>query len=315
MIIGTYSGGSASAYEYTTVDELLSQLPDNTANQIDALNVRNSVYTLWERVSEVEIIASQSASASVYYTNLTPTPVTVGGVVAGSTFSNKSMTEMWNMLLYPYVAPISSMSLSPTHKELGDSNQIALIYTATKKTNNISSIVISSPGGVTYTLPGAPFSTSQSGSRIVNATQNVGSAFSLTVSDSTSTVVSSSYFNWYNAVYWGKTPTFSTPDMTIVSTKPSWADGASSGTGKSLTNTKNATYNGINGSGQYLVFAWPTNFGQPTFTVNGLINTAFTKIATGVSHTNMHGYVNPNGYDIWITNTAQNSPITSFIIS
>lgn len=315
MIIGTYSGGSASAYEYSTFEELLSQLPDNTANQIDALNVRNSVYTLWERIEDVEIIASQSASASVYYTNLNPTPITVGGVPSGSTFSNKTMTEMWNMLLYPYVAPLSSLVLVPTYKELGDNNQIVLNWTATKKTNDISSITINGPGGYIYVVPGSPFTTSQSGSKIVNPTQNVVSTFSLTVSDSTSTIISSSYFTWYNPVYWGKTSTFAAPSMTIVTTKPSWADGAGVGTGKSLTSTRNATYNGIYGAGQYLVFAWPTDFGDPTFTVNGLINTAFTKIASGVSHTNMYGYVNPNGYDIWITNTAQNSPITSFVIS
>lgn len=314
MIIGTYSGGSASAYEYSTFEELLSQLPDNTANQIDALNVRNSVYTLWERIEDVEIIASQSASASIYYTNLNPTPITVGGVPAGSTFSNKTMTEMWNMLLYPYIAPVSLLSPN-TNKELGDSNQVTLNWSVTKNTNNISSIIISGPGGYSYVVPGAPFLSSQTGTKIVNATQNVNSIFSLVVSDSTSTISSSVYFNWFNAVYWGKIPTFSVPSMTIVTTKPAWADGANSGTGKSLTSTRNATYNGIYGAGQYLVFAWPTDFGDPTFTVNGLINTAFTKIASGVSHTNMYGYVNPNGYDIWITNTAQNSPITSFVIS
>ena len=65
MIIGSYSpggpGSSASANEYSTIDELLIQLPDNTANAIDASDVRDSVYTLWERISYVEVIASQSA--------------------------------------------------------------------------------------------------------------------------------------------------------------------------------------------------------------------------------------------------------------
>ena len=70
MIIGTYSGGSASAYEYTTFPELLAQLPDNSGNLIEAVNVRNSVYTLWEKISNVQTFASQSASASTTYTNL-----------------------------------------------------------------------------------------------------------------------------------------------------------------------------------------------------------------------------------------------------
>jgi hypothetical protein len=51
-IIGTYSGGSASANRYSTVDELLTQLPDNTSNLIVAQDVRDSVYTLWETINE-----------------------------------------------------------------------------------------------------------------------------------------------------------------------------------------------------------------------------------------------------------------------
>jgi hypothetical protein len=39
------------------------------------------------------------------YTNSTPTTATLGGIAAGSTFDNKTMTEMWNLLLYPYQVP------------------------------------------------------------------------------------------------------------------------------------------------------------------------------------------------------------------
>ena len=39
------------------------------------------------------------------YTNLNPTPAVVGGVEAGTTFSTQSMAQVFDMLLYPYVAP------------------------------------------------------------------------------------------------------------------------------------------------------------------------------------------------------------------
>ncbi len=39
------------------------------------------------------------------YTNATPVPTTIGGITAGSTFSSKTMKEMWDMLLYPYMNP------------------------------------------------------------------------------------------------------------------------------------------------------------------------------------------------------------------
>lgn len=312
MIIGTYSGGSASAYEYTTIDELLSQLPDNTANQIDAINVRNSVYTLWERISDVQTVASQSASASVLYTNLTPVPLAVGGIGKGSTFSNRTMQEMWDALLYPYIGPvasISSPSLNP--REFGSSNQVTLNYSVTKNSNNIISIVLSGSNGYNFAVPGAPFTTNTSGSQVTNATQNVDTSFTVTANDGTSTSSSSLTIVWLNAVYWGRNSSFSLPSMSIpsLSTKPTWADG------KDLASSRSRSYNGINGAGQYLVFAWPSTFGEPTFTINGLINTAFTKIGTGVPHTNMNGYTNPSGYDVWISNTAQNSPIASFVIS
>jgi hypothetical protein len=43
-------------------------------------------------------------SASTF-TNLSPTPHTVGGIVAGSSFDHKNMSEMWNQLLYPTIMP------------------------------------------------------------------------------------------------------------------------------------------------------------------------------------------------------------------
>ena len=44
-------------------------------------------------------------SASESYTNTTPTPIAVGGIAKGTTFENKTMSEMFDALLYPYVAP------------------------------------------------------------------------------------------------------------------------------------------------------------------------------------------------------------------
>ncbi len=315
MIIGTYSGppapygGSASANEYSTIQELLNQMPDNNSNQIDAVNIRNSVYTLWERISSVQVVASQSASASTYYTNLTPTPVAVGGIGKGSTFSNKSMQEMWDALLYPYIAPAASLSCNPSTKELGASTAVTLSWSATKNSNSIISIIVD--GLVISPITG----NNQSGTKPATSTQNVNTTFSMTVNDGTNTVSASAGVSWFNAVYWGKTPTFAAPSMAIVGSQPAWADGAGVGSGKALASSRSASYGGINGAGQYLVFAWPATFGTPAFTINGLPNTAFTKIASAVPHTNVNGYVNPAGYDIWISNTAQNSPIASFVIS
>lgn len=49
-----------------------------------------------------------SGTVDVRYTNLTPTPVSIGGIPAGSTFDNMTMQEMWDALLYPYQTPVFS---------------------------------------------------------------------------------------------------------------------------------------------------------------------------------------------------------------
>ena len=60
-----YTYGTGSLYEskrYDAVQDLLNQLQDNNANLIYANHVRDAVFTLWERVEEVAIVAA-SASA------------------------------------------------------------------------------------------------------------------------------------------------------------------------------------------------------------------------------------------------------------
>jgi hypothetical protein len=91
-------------------------------------------------------------------------------------------------------------------------------------------------------------------------------------------------------------------------------DGASVTTGNGgFASSFVRSFDGIDGQGQYLCWAFPTSFGTPKFTVNGLQNTAFTKINSSYSYTNIYEYsVN---YDVWITNTAQNSAISKLSIS
>lgn len=58
---------------------------------------------------------------------------------------------------------------------------------------------------------------------------------------------------------------------------------------------------------QYIWMCWPTAFGStPTFTVNGLLNTAFTNYT--ITFTNASGHV--SSYDLWRSNFPQNSPVT-----
>jgi hypothetical protein len=59
-------------------------------------------------------------------------------------------------------------------------------------------------------------------------------------------------------------------------------------------------------SSQYVYFAWPSTFGTPAFTVNGLSNTAWTM--TTVSHTNASG--STTNYDVYRSDNLLTGTVT-----
>lgn len=324
-IIGSFSYGSASAVEYSTVEELLSQLPDNTDNIIVAQDIRDAVYTLWERTSD------SSATASVFFQNANPTPVTVAGIPAGSTFPNPTdMQTMWNSLLYPYVAP--SCSLEPDYiREYGNpngltTNSITLNWSVIKNSESITTINVN---GQLIT----PTGNSQTGSITVTGTHSLTpgasqiNTFSMSVTDGTQTDTDNATITWMNKIYWGSidlgginltiNPQLIT-QVALICDDDSILnlDGAGIGSGSQLSITKNKIYNGINGNGNHLIFAWPSSVegsDAPIFTVNGLPNTAYTRVRTLSSFTNQFGFT--TNYEVWVSNTLQNSPISLFSIS
>lgn len=82
-----------------------------------------------------------NASAGDSYTNATAMPVTVGGWIAGSTFTSESMQAMWDGLLYPYQYPAFTafaISGQTTPLEVGDT--IAINRTFTWATSNSSNV-------------------------------------------------------------------------------------------------------------------------------------------------------------------------------
>jgi len=75
-----------------------------------------------------------------------------------------------------------------------------------------------------------------------------------------------------------------------------------------LANEEFATSRGKNwtqnGNGEYIIYSYPVSWGEsdPPSNVNGLPNTAWTKIVKNI--TNSSGHIEP--YNIWISNTVQN---------
>ena len=325
-----YTYGTGSNYEskrWSNVQNLLDQVKDNNANMIFANHVRDAIFTLWERVSEVEIVASSASFASPYFQNSNPTTIDVGGIVEGSTFPTpQTVQQMFDALLYPYVIPTLSLSGNIyggplSNKEYGQNPNSTLYWDVTRKSNIITSIVVDSQIF-------SPTGNSQNGTKVITGTYSLPPAVSTTntfvmsVGDGVQTTTTNTSFEWMNKIYWGSIDltSLSNPNLTL---NPSLATsitinssiilgltGAGFGTGNILSKVKGKTYTNINGAGNYLLFAWPSSVPtatSPAFTVFGLQNTAFTNLKTGWSFTNIYGVV--TNYEVWITNTAQNSPL------
>lgn len=332
MIIGTFSGppapdgGSASAVEYSTIQELLYQMPDNSANLIQAKNVRNSIYTLWERISDVQTVASQSASASVIYSNSTPTPRTLGGITASSTFTNQTMIQMWDSLLYPYIAPEAILTTnSPTAnvKEYGESSQVALTWTVIKGSENLVSIYV--PNG-TYpnTTVVVPNQTpSQSASIIVGSQINIDTEFVMTVSDGISTITGSQSINWTNKRYWGTLPVGHA--LVSPSIVPfSHANISSFLSNELISPTSSNVYTQtrtITTNNDYVVFIWPhdsVNLStNPTHvSISGLGNNNWVKTRNNVQFTNgTTGAYTGTNYDVWVFGNTQAPNTFTYVIT
>jgi hypothetical protein len=320
-----------------TIDELLTQLPDNTANIIVAKDIRDSVWTLWNRIDDVEINILQTASFSATFVNEAPVPVTVGGITANTTFPTpKSMQEMWDMLLYPYIAPSPSFT-ALVAREFGATTAVTLNWSVVKNTNNIQSIVVN---GQSITANGGNQSgnTSAVGSHPTNPSgTSHTNTFSMTVNDGSNNVNTSVNLSWRNRRFWGSidlssigSPNLTTnPEMAgqvgdfvsfvdpstnrhqrIIGLTGAGANGQNFGSELSLVRSKE--YVGMNGAGNHLIFAFPTIFGTPNFTVNGLPNTAFTKVKSNFAFINQNSFSGVN-FDIWVSNTAQNGSLNIVI--
>lgn len=101
-----YATGSVIVSErYSAIDCLLYGLQDNSNNLITAKNVRDAVFTLWERISDLE------EASGVLFENPNPVPFRVGGIAEGSTFSQTNMQDMWDRLLYDQIPDIELPSL------------------------------------------------------------------------------------------------------------------------------------------------------------------------------------------------------------
>ena len=131
VTIGDTQGTVIINHDLGTEDLHISSYLDSDKSKIevdvtliDSNNISVSGYGVSEDVIFVIGQGGGGGGGSSSYSNSNPTPNTIGGIVAGSTFSNQTMEDMWNALLYPYQAPgFTSFVISSqaTTLEVGDS--------------------------------------------------------------------------------------------------------------------------------------------------------------------------------------------------
>jgi hypothetical protein len=328
--MGTYNNGNPqSNAESIGLDDMMFRLKDNLANDISGLDVRWSIFSLWEKIDLLD-----NVNNAYTYNNLSPSSVSVGGIPVGSTFTSSTLDQIFNKMFYPYQRPILALSVvtNPT-RELGSTNVVLMSYNVTKKTDDITSIVINNGVNLYPVLTNTFTSTIPS---------NVNTAISMVVlsgvgvSDTISTSVT-----WLNSMYVFGLTFNSIYDLTtnpsdaniignyvkssmtlsngnIITTDFTNSNVSSSsipgGTRTQLKTARSGVYTNIGGGNKMIAFAFPTAFGTPTFEVNGLTNTSFTKIVTNHAFRNASGYT-ASTYDVWVSNIPMNSPLASIKIN
>lgn len=225
----------------------------------------------WELTTKyyVDSLTSNSGTASVEtFTNATPVPVTLGGVTAGSTFSNASVTSVLNTLLYPYLSHVVTLSINTNLCEKGFDPTVALAWAITKRTNNI--IGASMPNS--NFNPVLPITSTTANSASGNWVMNTDRTWTLTATDGTTNTTNSTTLYFRYPYFYGMTAS----DLT------SGGFGLYTGLTKLLAFQGNKTVL-LNGTSQYIYFCYDSTYPDLTSILdnNGFeVIAAFTKYAS-----------------------------------
>lgn len=272
---------SLGSYEVITFDEN-GPISLTGGGEINAGQI---YYVTWDGNNFQMFDTNPQPSSPVLYTNPSPVPTTIGGIIAGFTFSNTTMKQMWDLLLYPYQQPnftAFSFNYGVNPKEVGQSI-IAGTYTFTWNTSfpaNITtnSITIKDVTAATNLIVGtandfsAPLALST-----ITKTSAANHQWKISAMRTNSTVISSTLtLSWRWRIHYG------TQSATSLTASQVQALSTSA-----LVTTEVGTYNF--GSQSYKYFAWPTVFGPPTFFKDSATNLAVAMAGIAEGYTVVAG--------------------------
>ena len=205
-----------------------------------------------------------------------------GSGIEVSTLPNGQIT----ISLYSAIT-ISSFTGGSTNEIGSTVNSVSLVWTLSKTPTSQS--LNNGIGAITVGTTNYNYVTPITGN----------TTFTLTVSDGTTTPTANTSVTFLPRAWWGTNANTSLSSAQILTLS-----------NNTLTSTRSRSFT-INGGGQYIYYAYPSSYGAATFTVNGLLSTAWT--LTVVSHTNASGHT--QNYNVYRTNTIQNGTGISIVVS
>lgn len=240
------------------------------------------------------------------YTNSNPILQTLGGAIIGMTFSNVSLINILNTILYPYLSIDISFVLSGTSVisgsingsetsnilvEYGALTTLNYKYTIIKKSLPITSI-LSSPGG---TFP--PLLTRLSATSSIPSLPVTSQSYTLSVTDGTTSVSPTASVTFIYPYFYSVT----TSSINFDSVSPSIFI-------KVLSEKANVSVP-LSGTNSHIYFLYPNSYGDLSHIVDTSTGwdfiSSFTKIQSGISLTssspywsgsyNVYSYTSGNG--------------------
>lgn len=238
------------------------------------------------KVRTAALSAGGGGGGGDLYTNATPVPVTLGGITAGTTFTDVPLTDMFTMLLYPYQNPtFASFTISGlSDTEVGNlyPAQTRNVNWTTTNSSNISPNtirVIDVSSGNVVLASGLPNTSPASVSIPVLQLTTAGTKqFRIEGTNTNSATFNRTLnINWQWALYYGESPLTALTSADIATLRV-----------KTLTSTANGTY--VMQPGNYKYIAYPVSFGLKSTFKDQATNLDVAMIAaTTVSVTNSFG--------------------------
>jgi hypothetical protein len=224
------------------------------------------------------------------------------GIIGFNPDSN-TIDEFLEAVFYPAVPPICAISVNNPVREIGQSPDYTLSWAVTQQTNLVESITVD--GTDIDPVTGNDQDGTQDGA-LPNAYGNYTK--SMTAEDTAALTSSASCTVQYlPRVFWGTTAKDGLSDAPILD-----ADILAL-SNSNLQATRDLTLSNFGGGDTYLIFAFPSSYGTPSFVVNGLANTAFTKVRAASNFVNAQGATIV--MDVWVSNFSYNSPLASVIVN